>query len=138
MGLWNFLGGNKIGPGHPRYERELRRHNERQTLNLKNACTSVMVRGMPGAVNQLTTEEEIISVLKQFPNCPKFTDNSGKVFWGHRERDINNWKQAQQWLQEKENLEQKNIEYTKQLEQKIKDQEDHIKKLEKQSFYEKQ
>ncbi|MGL5268233.1 MAG: hypothetical protein ACRC8P_00460 [Spiroplasma sp.] len=27
MGIWNFLDGNKIGPGHPRYERELRKHN---------------------------------------------------------------------------------------------------------------
>ncbi len=95
-----------------------------------------MLRGMPDAVHQLTTEEEIISVLKQFHNCPKFTNNLGKVFWSHRERDINNWKQVQQWLKEKKSFEQKNIEYTKQLEQKIKDQKQHIKKLEKQSSYE--
>ncbi len=30
MGLWNFFGSNnKIGLGHLRYERELKKHNER-------------------------------------------------------------------------------------------------------------
>lgn len=48
MGLWNFLGGNQIGPGHPRYERELRKYNELQELKLELICMNIMSDGMPG------------------------------------------------------------------------------------------
>lgn len=135
MGLWDFFGGNKIGPGHPRYERAIRKQQELENLIIENAITSIMAFGI---LNTLKTEkeEDIILVLKQFPNCPKFKD--GNHIWGAREKHINNWKSAQKWLKEREMKEQEIPEYTKQLEQKIKDQEERIKKLEKQNSYEKE
>jgi len=135
MGLWNFLGGNQIGPGHPRYERELRKYNESQELKLKNICRGIMLDGMPGAKNQLNTYEQIISVLKHFPNCPKFREDG--YSWGNSKTHIDNWKQAQQWLKEKENPKSEDSEYVKQLEQKNKELEARIEKLEKQNSYEK-
>lgn len=131
MGLWNFLGGNQIGPGHPRYERELKKQNKLQELHLSNICAAVMSDGMPNAVNQLYTEAEIISVLKQFPDCPKYTYNG--VTFGSLKKDAENWKQAQQWLYEKENLISEDIQYLK-LEQKYKELEARIEKLEQHSY----
>ncbi|MGL5268232.1 MAG: hypothetical protein ACRC8P_00455 [Spiroplasma sp.] len=92
-----------------------------------------MVYGMPGA-SKYEKEEDIISVLKQFPNCPKLSNRANtKLIWGTEQRHIDNWKQAQKWLKEKENSEPENTEYTKELEQKIKDQEERIKELENKS-----
>lgn len=132
MGLWNFFGGNKIGPGHPRYEREQRKHNESLKLHFRVISSEIMEYGMPDTL-KYESEEDIIGVLKEFSNCPKITDNWGNIRAGHHEYQINNWKQAQKWLKEKENTK-----YTQQLEQKIKDQEGRIRKLQKQSSYEKE
>ena len=137
MWVRNLIGkiiiGKPIGPGHPRYERTIRKEKQRQQIVLKSICADIMLSGMPKAKNQFNTYEQIISVLKRFPNCPKFED--GKLTWGDSEHHIHNWKQAQEWLKAKENPKTETSQYIKQLEQKNQDLEDQIKKL-KQKFVE--
>ncbi|MDQ7983032.1 MAG: hypothetical protein REH79_02275 [Spiroplasma sp.] len=99
MGLWNFLGGNKIGPGHPRYERAIRQNRETEAEIIKYVSCLIMRDGVEKALEE-EGEQNVVAVLKKFPYCPQYPDG-WKFVWGKEEQHINHWKLAHKWLRQK-------------------------------------
>lgn len=118
MGLWKLFGGEI---NHKAIEKDQKWKQDILNLEMENTCTAIMLRGMPEALN-FKSEEKIKFVLKKFPDCPKIPNNWGHIKWGKSESDINNWKNGQQWLKDKEKPEllEKNAKNQKNIEEMIK------------------
>lgn len=134
MGLWNFLGGNKIGPGHPRYDRMMRKYNKAISERFQDICAGIMTFGMPDAIARdawydsqpEATQNDYIMILRKNPKCPLiYYRGDIKRPFGKSEEHIAKWKQGQSWLA-KWNFDKKDV---NELQVKIWEEQRHIEIL---------